>query len=198
MPQIIGLLILFLGSGLVASTVHAGPIRVTIDGTLYDVTFHDDPTSFQSLWDPNGDLDFSDSSLGKAPEFWNDKAGAQKAADAIIGALGSTGITVNASGVTVFESDSFSIPYGESTSPGSPGFIFIVWDADASLDNELRLPQGVDNGAASNPVFTQHASVGGQPWTSFQPVSVPLPLTLMLSIIGLVALGISRGMNRID
>ena len=151
-------------------------LALNIGGTLYDVTFHDGVgDSFNALWDADGDRAFDDndgSVFNVAPTFWNDPAGADIAAGAIIDALGADDLTTGAS-------DSFLVPYAYSD-----GFVNGVWDraTQASIDaiGILRFTQGLPPGGVTHP-----------PLASFAVVPVPAALWLFGSgLLGLI--GVAR------
>jgi len=64
---------------------------LVVNGQAYDVVFASPATdSFSSLWDPNNDGDYSDSTTGHAPTFINNKPLALEATSQIVAALGTT------------------------------------------------------------------------------------------------------------
>ena len=166
-----------------APSAYSNIMGLDIGGTLYDVTFHSDPAAFKSIWDPNGDLNFSDSSLGHAPTFWADSVGANAAAIAIIGALGSTGTTI-APGV-----DGFIVPYWYLTSVGfgsTPTTHRIHGPGDTAIDLVTE-----SLGTISYAEGDTTLNTGGYAWTSFSfsslDGSVPEPTTPALMFAGLLA-----------
>ena len=155
-----------------------------IGGTLFDVTFHDDPASFQSLWDANGDYSFVGGTLGHAPTFWGDQPGAEAAANAIMTYLAFTGTTIGGG-------DAFIVPYAYD--PRLTGAnVLVTGDDDSALGIDIFAPQLV-----ADQQFTSYGSLA-YPWASFDRAGVPAPVTPALLLAGLIAAGMARRRRRAD
>ena len=164
-------------------TAHAALVtnlnNISIDGALYDVTFHTGTENkFNSLWDSNGDHVFgNDSSVfNAAPTFFGDQAGANLAAAAIIEALGLIDGTISTT------SDDFFVGYQYFG-----GGVGVVKDGDTDVTIDFVFDHGAANGFGLNPAFV----FGSVSWVSFQEVSaVPVPAAAWLfgsGLLGLVA-----------
>ncbi len=171
--------------GLTVSTANAALVtellNVDIDGSLYDVRFHNAPgDSFYGLWE-DGDGDGSFSAVGSlfdsAPTFWGDSAGAAAAAAAIIAALGSADTTSS------YGFDTFYVAYGYF------GGDRILVQADPEV-----LPS-IDSLISYN-FIVPNDFYPFYPYASFTDVSVvPIPAAIWLfgtALIGLVGFGKRR------
>lgn len=145
-----------------------------IGGTTYDVNFHS-LTTFQALWDNDGDKTFGDgdgSVFNTAPTFWGDPDMAELAASQIMNYLGSTH-TVNGGG------DAFYVPFewGPFTT------VTIAGDAHPAPETEIfTTTSGVD-----------YESVTAGGFASFTVTAIPVPAAIWLFGSGLLGLaGISR------
>jgi hypothetical protein len=146
----------------------------------FDVTFHDGSgDSFNALWDADNDGSFGGpgSLFTAQPTFWGDQSGAELARDAIITALGSTGITTGIS-------DSFFIPYGTSAglaiTSGTDNILVTVDGIYSPLTDESpTLFNANDNDATYSSYY---------PYASFAVSSVPIPPAIWLLSSGLAGL----------
>lgn len=172
-------------------------LSLDVDGTFYDVTFHhENGDSFNALWDADNDGVFggAGSTFDAAPTFWGDEAGAIAAGLAIINFLGSVDYITDA----VFQTDIFQIPYkvngGVSISAGTDS-IQSVGDTFNAPNSELLITDifSSDNDLSGALVYT---------WASFSLTdtggsgAVPSPFTPALLLIGLLAGGLLRGLQR--
>jgi hypothetical protein len=171
-------------TSLLATTAQAAVMNpilsVNIGGTLYDVTFHDQPgDTFNELWnnDDDGAFDDNDGSLfNAAPTFWGDSDGALEAAIAIIAALGITG----------------------ETTPGSDGFL-VAHNKEPTTVKSPNLTVTVDGVTApptDNPatwVISPTETMAGYAFASFEVSAVPVPAAIWLFGSGLLGLiGVAR------
>jgi len=182
-------IVFIMSSGNALATAVSGLSNLDIAGTSYDVTFHVSSTgfSFNSLFDPNGDGDFTDSTIGHAPVFWGDMTTANIAANAIISALGSTDTIAGIGSTLANGSDAFLVPFARVV--GSTGLIFQAARDDLfspGADNQFGAAFSVDQ------VFGTSTSVYAL--ATFAPsASVPEPATLMLLMVGLIGLALFHG-----
>ncbi len=160
-------------------------LGLDIDGTLYDVTFHDfNVLSFNSLWDADDDGVFGGggSVFSAAPMFWDDQVGAELARDEIIARLGLVDFTIAGS-------DLFIIPYGaymSSTISAGFDFIEIVLENHIASDDDNPTAGILADSETGSP--TTFAS-----FTLASPVPVPVPGAVWLFGSGLLGLiGIAR------
>ncbi|QQE09947.1 hypothetical protein JD969_10490 [Planctomycetota bacterium] len=166
---------------------------ILIDGITYNATFHDN-TSFNAIWDPNADLDFSDSTTGSAPTFWIStptttfpeitaaEAKPNEAANQIIAALGDTYFTTNHTGTI---SDGFFIPNRTSSSQFSDT-ILIGESATNDLSNDGITRLGVFNNINFPTTGLNHV------FTSFTIAPIPEPTSLVLLSLTTLPLMIRR------
>lgn len=162
-------------------------LGLDIGGTRYDVTFHSQ-ASFQNLWDADGDWVFGDgdgATFNNAPTFWNNAAAAYLAATAIMNALGSSDITLEADtnpDLPRPESDSFMVPYEQLDL--SKGLYVGLW--------QDQYEPGSDGIYSNGNLPINSASLNYAPYASFS-ASVPVPAAAWLFGSGLLGLiGISR------
>jgi len=161
---------------LTAATEEASAAVVTslsgldINGTNYDVTFHVDGASFNSLFDGNGDRIVGDGSLGKTPLFFGDFNGAKFAATRIISALGTTDIILSST-------DWFFVPYGYNPT----NQLILGWNDGSGQPSTDLLPAVTFN--------DPNNASGFVPYVSFALTSVPLPASLYLMSAGLFSIG---------
>ena len=148
-----------------------------IGGTLYDVTFHDNPfLSFNDLWDQNDDGQFGGgtSIFGSAPTFWNDEAGSKLARDTIISFLGLTHETTPGL-------DAFFIPYGGAAA--TPTGISSAFDS-ISVRVDSKTAPGVDQ-----PSQGSLGDITEVPYASFRlSATASAPVTPALLVPGLIAM----------
>ena len=157
---------------------------LNIDGTVYNVTFHED--SFNALWDAddNGAFGGGASVFSSAPTFWGDPTGAQAATKAIIVALGNTDTT------TTYPSDAFQVPFygGDSTTALHAGIetIYSAIDSNIITDSDPLDPNyGQDDSFISYTCLF--------PYASFEVATVPIPAAIWLFGSGLLGMiGIAR------
>ena len=147
-----------------------------IGGTTYDVTFHS-LTTFNALWDNDGDKTFGDSDgsvFNAAPTFWGNPDMAKLAASQIMNYLGSTH-TVNDGG------DAFYVPF--EWGPDFTTTVNIIGDVHPDPDNDIfSTTSGIDY---------ESRTAGGI--ASFTVTAVSLPASIWLFGYGLIGLiGISR------
>jgi hypothetical protein len=181
-----GLLISLSLLGLSVSYAHAALVsglqNVYIDGTFYDVRFHNNP--FRSLWDgdTSGTFENDGSLFHVAPAFWGNGPGAAAAASAIITTLGSDDhMTTSPYGNGLWrKSDSFMVPF--SVGGAFSEWVQVYGDHDKSPSaEEMLLFANLDNENQTR-VYASFS-------TSSVPVPVPVPATVWLfgtALIGLV------------
>lgn len=181
---------IFLVTVIIAASGSAFPAMATlitelkgldVDGTSYDVTFHQN-VSFLELWDSNNDGIFgNDTSLfNAAPEFWNDQTAAISATLAAIEALTDVDYVHFFSGFG--PTDRFFVPYERNSS--DPNKIDSIVDMDPDLVDDASL-QIANVGADS--------TAGATVWASFErSTTVTAPATLALMTLGIAGLGFSR------
>jgi len=177
-----GLLISLSLLGLSVSYAHAALVsglqNVYIDGTFYDVRFHNNP--FRSLWDgdTSGTFENDGSLFHVAPAFWGNGPGAAAAASAIITTLGSDDhMTTSPYGNGLWrKSDSFMVPF--SVGGAFSEWVQVYGDHDKSPSaEEMLLFANLDNENQT------------RVYASFSTSSVPVPATVWLfgtALIGLV------------
>jgi hypothetical protein len=78
---------------------------IVVDDVTYTAYVHIN-TNFATIWDPNVDGDYSDSSTGAAPAFLGNQAGALSAAQQVMAAMGNSDLFIGG----ISPSDSFAIP----------------------------------------------------------------------------------------
>jgi hypothetical protein len=159
-----------------AQAVLVTSLDVNVGGMDYTATFHDfaDPLSFNNVWDTGGNDVFGDGeaitpAFDKIPTFWTDPVGAEAARDAIFLALGATDWVDE----TAQPSDAFWIP---TQVAGSPGLYHIFYDSSVDLNVDFQ----VDGVFSRNLILTEQAA-----WVTFQPTTVPEPVTPALLLSGL-------------
>ena len=187
---------LLIAMSITAQAAVINPISgLNIGGTLYNVTFHDQPgATFNALWDLNDNGVFGDdgSLFSTAPTFWGNEPGAIIAATAIMQSLGDAHATSSKTGAA---RDGFLIPWGISIdnfdcaaviNSTGPQYVCAAADATALLvDTIISGPTG----RLDYDTFL----VGFFPYASFLSTSVPIPAAVWLFGSGLLGLiGISR------
>ncbi|QQE09950.1 PEP-CTERM sorting domain-containing protein [Planctomycetota bacterium] len=146
---------------------------IIVDGVTYNATFHTG-TSFNAIWDPNNDADFTDGITGLAPAFFDNSAGAISAYDQVSAALG----TAFKTRLTP-QSDGFFVPFKHPTDNTS---VSVLYDKSPTLlSSDTRLQSSFPKTLSTN---TSYA------WTTFTPV--PEPTTLALLILTTLPLIIRR------
>ncbi|WP_432798479.1 hypothetical protein [Poriferisphaera sp. WC338] len=110
-------------------TEASGINGILVGGVTYNATFHSfhqgtaTSFTFNQIWDPNGDMDFSDSTTDDPPAFWENETAAVTAATQIFIALETYGLTIYFN----HGSDAFAIPY--QFDDADPEFILATGDA---------------------------------------------------------------------
>jgi hypothetical protein len=151
-------------------------LDINVGGTGYTATFHDFAASlsFNDVWDTNGNGVFGDGgaidpAFDKTPTFWNDVTAAESASQAIISALG----TADWVDDTVGPSDGFVIP---SLYPPIPPAVVLYLDDYPSPTLDAPL---------SNLTGRTNAQLAYYAWVTFEPRTVPEPVTPALLLSGL-------------
>ncbi|QDU32170.1 hypothetical protein KS4_01990 [Poriferisphaera corsica] len=139
---------------------------IVVNSITYNVSFITTPHSFYDLYDPNQDNDFSDSTTGAAPAFWDDFAAAFSASSQLRTALGDTYI-VNPN----YYSDSyFMASVGPDT---STFFARIDGSHSPASDFSSAAPGLLKTSVVGQGILTPYV------WTIFTPVPEPASLALL-------------------
>ncbi|QQE09952.1 PEP-CTERM sorting domain-containing protein [Planctomycetota bacterium] len=140
---------------------------ILVDGITYNATFHTSSATtsftFNEIWDPNGDGNFSDGITGLPPVFFENETGAIAAFNQIAAALGSTYTTTTANPF-----DGFSIPLKHPTD--NSRINFLRDHAFALLPTDIMIQQSISK-TQIQPYFF--------PWTTFTPIPEPTSLALL-------------------
>jgi hypothetical protein len=164
-------------SSLSQATLISSIPSLKIGDFTYDVTFHTSPETFNTLWTSSYTYDVWDGSFGRAPTFWENRAGARLAALEITEFLGDTFETIP-------RFDGFYIPF-QSYAPHGSTAITAFGDLDYATDQNST-PDYV--GAAD---ISRGRSYPYHALTSFELIersAVPSPSISLLLMAGLIGI----------
>ncbi|QQE09949.1 PEP-CTERM sorting domain-containing protein [Planctomycetota bacterium] len=152
---------------------------IVVDNITYTATFITEPASFYDIYDPNQDNDFSDSTTGAAPAFWDSTQNANSARDQLIAALGNNLlISSNSMSDLALIASQGSIPNNfRSHSDGSPA---------PSQDWSSGHPS-----LSKTHVYGEN-SLSQYHWAIFTPTNIPEPTSLALLSLTTLPLIIRR------
>ncbi len=172
------LLVILLTSFSAHATLIKSLPNLDIDGTKYNVTFHD--KSFNALFDKDGDGQYNDndgSIFNRAPIFFGNKSAAESASIAIIGALGKSDWTKS---IGPLRSDVALVPYRSINigSPSNPYYRIDLWrDGTLARTTDANIESFVV--AQDAPKYTT---------ATFE--RVPTPSTIALASLALGIMGV--------
>ncbi|QQE09953.1 hypothetical protein JD969_10520 [Planctomycetota bacterium] len=136
---------------------------INVAGITYTASFVSGG-SFNDIWDPNADGDFSDSTTGAPPTFWTSNTNASDAATVIFNTLSDTFVILDESN----NSDLFLVPF-INTNNSNQLLAFGDTNTNPGID-ALVTTSPLNKNASVHPFFA---------WVIFTPIPEPTSLALL-------------------